>query len=95
MGFDLAAGDLGSYQINGIDPTDPSQLRYTILFDNTYDVRSEDKVVRTDWTYDIDGGFLKAASVGGRYEEIDSEQNPLRADIRPAGGIPATACRDT
>jgi iron complex outermembrane recepter protein len=90
VNFDLSAGDLGSYQINGIDLTDPSQLRYTILFDNTYDVRSEDKVVRTDWTYDLDG-FFKAASAGVRYDEIDSEQNPLRADIRPTGGIPASA----
>ncbi|WP_157994348.1 TonB-dependent receptor [Peristeroidobacter agariperforans] len=89
--FDFTAGDLGSYQISGIDLTDPSQLRYTILFDNLYDVRSEDTAARTDWTYDLDAGALKSISVGARYENIDSEQNPLRADIRPTGGIPATA----
>ena len=47
--------------------------------------------MRTDWTYDLDAGLLKAVSIGARYDRVDSEQNPLRADIRPAGGIPATA----
>lgn len=89
--FDFTAGDLGSYQISGIDLSDPNQLRYTILFDNLYDVRSEDTAARTDWTYDLDAGALKSISVGARYENIDSEQNPLRADIRPTDGIPATA----
>jgi iron complex outermembrane receptor protein len=89
--FDFTAGDLGSYQISGIDLSDPNQLRYTILFDNLYDVRSEDTAARTDWTYDLDAGALKSISVGARYENVDSEQNPLRADIRPTGGIPATA----
>jgi iron complex outermembrane receptor protein len=89
--FDFTAGDLGSYQINGIDLSNPAQLRYTILFDNLYDVQSEDTAVRTDWTYDVDAGPLKSIVVGARYENVDSEQNPLRADIRPTGGIPAAA----
>lgn len=91
VNFDFTSGDLGSYQISGIDLSDPAQLRYTILFDNTFDVRSEDTAARTDWTYDLDAGLLKSASAGLRYDRLDSEQNPLRADIRPAGGIPATA----
>jgi iron complex outermembrane receptor protein len=91
VNFDFTSGDLGSYQISGINLSDPAQLRYTILFDNTYIADSKDKSARTDWKYDVDAGPLKAASVGFRYEHIDSEQNPLRADIRPAGGIPATA----
>jgi iron complex outermembrane recepter protein len=91
VNFDLNAGDLGAYQISGIDLSDPAQLRYTILFDNTFVADSEDTAVRTDWTYDLDAGLLKAASVGLRYDRLDSEQNPLRADIRPTGGIPATA----
>jgi iron complex outermembrane recepter protein len=91
VNFDFTAGDLGAYQISGIDLSDPAQLRYTILFDNTYVADSEDTALRTDWTYDLDAGLLKAASVGLRYERLDSEQNPLRADIRPANGIPATA----
>ena len=36
VNFDFTSGDLGSYQINGIDLSDPAQLRYTILFDNTF-----------------------------------------------------------
>jgi iron complex outermembrane recepter protein len=91
VNFDFTDGDFGSYQINGINLSDPSQLRYTILFDNVFRAESEDTAVRTDWTYDLGSGFFKAASVGARYDHIDSEQNPLRADIRPAGGIPATA----
>ena len=89
--FDFTAGDLGSYQINGIDLSNPAQLRYTILFDNLYDVQSEDTAVRTDWTYDVDAGPFKSVSIGARYENVDSGQNPLRADIRPTGGIPASA----
>jgi iron complex outermembrane receptor protein len=91
VNFDFTSGDLGSYQINGINLSDPAQLRYTILFDNTFIAESKDTAVRTDWTYDLDAGFLKAASFGARYDRVDSEQNPKRADIRPAGGIPATS----
>jgi iron complex outermembrane receptor protein len=91
VNFDFTAGDLGAYQINGINLSDPAQLRYTILFDNTFVADSEDTAARTDWTYDLDAGLLKAASIGLRYDRVDSEQNPLRADIRPTGGIPATA----
>jgi iron complex outermembrane receptor protein len=91
VNFDFTSGDLGSYQISGIDLSDPAQLRYTILFDNTFIAESKDTAVRTDWTYDLDAGFLQAASLGARYDRVDSEQNPLRADIRPAGGIPATS----
>lgn len=91
VNFDLTAGDFGSYQINGIDLTDPNQLRYTILFDNTFIADSKDKSARTDWTFDLGMGPLKGLGFGYRYDDVDSEQNPLRADIRPAGGIPATA----
>lgn len=91
VNFDFTSGDFGSYQINGINLSDPAQLRYTILFDNTFVADSKDTAIRTDWTYDLGSGFFKAASVGARYDDVDSEQNPLRADIRPAGGIPATA----
>ena len=64
VNFDFTAGDLGSYQINGINLSDPAQLRYTILFDNTFVADSEDTAARTDWTYDLDAGLLKAASIG-------------------------------
>jgi iron complex outermembrane recepter protein len=91
VNFDFTRGDLGSYQISGIDLSDPAQLRYTILFDNTFIAQSTDTALRTDWTYDLDAGFFKAVGFGARYDRVDSEQNPKRADIRPAGGIPATA----
>ena len=64
VNFDFTAGDLGSYQINGIDLSDPAQLRYTILFDNTYrSRRARTRPSRTDWTYDLDAGFLKAVEL--------------------------------
>ena len=90
VNFDLTQGAFGSYQINGINLTDPSQLRFTILFDNLYRARTDATAVRNDWTYDLDLPGLKSFSVGARFDDLDSTQNPLRADIRPAGGIPAT-----
>jgi iron complex outermembrane receptor protein len=90
VNFDFTQGDLGSYQINGIDLSDPSELRFTILFDNLYRAETDATAVRNDWTYDFDSGFLKSFQVGARFEDEDSTQNPLRADIRPTGGIPAT-----
>jgi iron complex outermembrane recepter protein len=90
VNFDFTQGDLGSYQINGIDLSDPSQLRFTILFDNLYRAKTDATAVRNDWTYDTGSGFLKSLSAGVRYDDEDSTQNPLRADIRPTGGIPAT-----
>jgi iron complex outermembrane receptor protein len=90
VNFDLSKGALGSYQINGINLSDPSQLRFTILFDNVGRAISKDTAARTDWTYEISPGFLRNLDVGFRYDRDVSSQNPLRADIRPAGGIPAT-----
>ena len=90
VNFDFTQGDLGSYQISGIDLSDPSQLRFTILFDNLYRAQTDATVVRSDWTYDMDSGPLKSFQAGVRYDDQDSTQNPLRADIRPTGGIPAS-----
>jgi iron complex outermembrane recepter protein len=90
INFDFTSGALGSYQINGIDVNDPSQLRFTILFDNDYRAISKDTAARTDWSYDLGSGFFKAIDAGVRYDRDNSRQNPLRADIRPTGGIPAT-----
>jgi iron complex outermembrane receptor protein len=89
VNFDLSDGALGSYQINGINLSDPNQLRFTILFDNLFRAKSRDTAARTDWTYDLGWGGLKSIDVGFRYDRNNSTQNPLRADIRPAGGIPA------
>jgi len=90
VNFDFTKGDLGSYQVNGIDLSNPSQLNFTILFDNDYRAVSKGTAARTDWTYELGNGFLRAFDFGARYDHLDSVQDPLRADIRPAGGIPAT-----
>lgn len=88
--FDLTQGALGSYQVNGLNLTDPSQLRFTILFDNGgYNV-SEEFAARNDWVYDFDGGLLKALNFGARFSDLKTTSDPRRADIRPTGGIPAT-----
>ena len=87
--FDLTAGDFGSFAINGIDLTDPNQLRYTILFDNLYRSETETFAARSDWSLDFDSSWLRSLDFGARYSTLETVQNPLRADIRPAGGIPA------
>ncbi len=87
--FDLSRGDLGAYNISGIDLTDPAQLRFTIFFENLYRAKTEATAARTDWSVDL-GGFLSKFSFGARYQHLDTRTNPALADIRPAGGIPAT-----
>lgn len=87
--FDLTAGSFGSFDINGIDLTDPNQLRFTILFDNLYRSETETFAARSDWTLDFDSSFVRALDFGARYSTLETAQNPLRADIRPAGGITA------
>ena len=91
VNFDFTQGDLGSYQISGIDLSDPAQLRYTILFDNTFIAETRTRrCARTGPTTSTRDSSRQWASARAT-TDVDSEQNPLRADIRPAGGIPATA----
>lgn len=90
VNFDFTKGDLGDYSISGIDLSDPAQLRFTILFDNTYTAATDATAARTDWNFDLGGGLLRSLDLGARYSRLDSTQDPLRADIRPAGGIVAT-----
>jgi len=92
--FDLTKGDLGSYQVNGVDLSDPSQLRFSILFDNGSESISKEFAARSDWTYDLDAGLLNAFDFGARFSELRTTTDPRRADIRPAGGIPATQLGD-
>lgn len=92
--FDLRDGDFGSFNIGGVDLTDPSQMRLSILFDNDYRAQTDNRGLRTDWTWSFDSGAVRALDFGVRYNKLESEQNPSRADIRPAGGIPATALGD-
>ena len=88
--FDLTNGDFGSFKINGLNLSDPSQLRMTILFDNLYRASTSTKAVRTDYKWTLDSALVESAEFGARYNQLASIQNPLRADIRPSGGIPAT-----
>lgn len=90
VSFDLTDGAFGSFNIAGVDLTDPAQLRFTILFDQLFRARTENLDGRADLTFDVDGGFLKSLQAGARYSDLDSRQNPTRADARPAGGIVAT-----
>ncbi|WP_082731619.1 MULTISPECIES: TonB-dependent receptor [unclassified Sphingomonas] len=92
--FDFTRGSFGSYDISGIDLTDPAQLRFTILFDNTAIARTEEFAVRNDWNYDLGDGFLRSIDVGARYSRLKFVTDPKRIDIRPAGGIPATQLAD-
>ncbi|MFA6113760.1 MAG: TonB-dependent receptor [Sphingomonas sp.] len=88
--FDLSQGDFGSYNISGIDLTDPAQLRFTIFFQNLYRAETKATAARSDWDVDLGGGFLKNLGFGARYQNLDTQTRPSLADIRPAGGIPAT-----
>lgn len=88
--FDFTDGDFGSFTINGIDLTDPAQLRFTILFDQLFHAETDNLGARTDWTLDVDQGPFGSLQTGLRFNRLESIQDPLRADIRPAGGIVAT-----
>ena len=90
VNFDFTAGDLGSYQISGVDLSDPAQLRYTILFDNTFVADSEDTAARTDWTYDLEAGFLS-----GREHQERAMSASIRSRIRcvPISVLPAASRR--
>lgn len=88
--FDLSKGNFGSYAISGIDLANPGALRHTILFDNLYRADTDSKALRADFTQSTGWSLVDSIDVGARYNKLDSHQNPLRADIRPAGGIPAS-----
>lgn len=89
--FDFSKGELGAYAISGIDVTNPAQLRATILFDNLYRAKTEATAARTDWSVKLGEGLLNKLRVGLRYQNLNTKVNPLLADIRPTGGINATA----
>ncbi|VXC61920.1 TonB-dependent receptor [Massilia sp. 9I] len=90
VNFDLTKGNFGEYAISGIDMANPASLRHTILFDNLYRAETDTKALRLDFTHSTGWDLVDSIEFGARYNELDSLQNPLRADIRPAGGIPAT-----
>ncbi|HVJ37118.1 MAG TPA: TonB-dependent receptor [Stenotrophomonas sp.] len=88
--FDLRSGNFGSFNVSGVGVTDPAQWRMTIMFDNDYRAETDTKALRTDWSWAFNDGPLSSLDFGARFNRLESEQNPLRADIRPAGGIPVS-----
>jgi iron complex outermembrane receptor protein len=88
--FDFTKGNFGTYSISGIDLANSATLRHTILFDNLYRADTDTKALRGDLTYSTGWDFIDSVDFGARYNTLDSHQDPLRADIRPAGGIPAS-----
>ncbi len=90
LGFDFTKGDFGSYSVSGLNLSDPAALRFTILFDNVYRASTDSDALRVDVRHKFDKGWLSSVEAGLRKQDLDSRQNPLRADIRPAGGIVAT-----
>ena len=94
VAFDLTSGNFGSFNIGGVNLTDPNQLRFTILFDQLFRAKTTNLDARSDWTVDLGDSFLDSFEFGGRYSRLNSTQNPLRADIRPTGGIVASQLGD-
>ncbi|MEG3153661.1 TonB-dependent receptor [Sphingomonas sp. RB1R13] len=94
VAFDFTNTPYGSFVINGINLTDPAQLRFTILFDQLFRAKTDSLDARSDWTVDTGNGFLDNLQFGARYSRLHSLQNPLRADIRPAGGLVASSLGD-
>ncbi|MET0937461.1 MAG: TonB-dependent receptor [Luteibacter sp.] len=92
--YDLRNGSFGSFNVGGVNLTDPTQMSMSILFDNDYRAKTDAPAARTDWTWNFDSDTWRALSFGARATKIKSDQDPLRADIRPAGGVPATALAD-
>jgi TonB-dependent receptor len=92
--YDLRSGDFGSFNVGGVNLTDPSQMRMSILFDNDYRAKTDAPAARTDWTWNFDSDHWRSLAFGARFTKVKSEQDPLRADIRPTNGIPASALGD-
>jgi len=90
IAFDFTKGNFGSYSVSGLNLSDPAALRFTILFDNVYRASTDNDALRVDLRHKFEQGWLSSVEAGVRRQELDSRQSPLRADIRPAGGIVAT-----
>ncbi|WP_314404960.1 TonB-dependent receptor [Stenotrophomonas rhizophila] len=88
--FDLRSGSFGSFNVSGIDLTDPSQWRMTIMFDNDWRAQTDSRALRTDWSLAFGDGPLRSLDFGARFSRLESLQDPRRADIRPVGGVPVT-----
>jgi iron complex outermembrane receptor protein len=88
--FDLTQGPFGAFAINGVNLSDPTQLSATIMFDSLFAAKTDNQAARVDLKKRLDAGWLDSFEFGGRISHVDSTQNPLVADIRPTGGVPAT-----
>lgn len=88
--FDLSNGAFGAYSIGGVNLLDPNNQRATIFFDNLYRAATDTTALRSDFRLSLDAPGLESLEFGARHNRMDSIQNPLRADIRPAGGIVAS-----
>ena len=88
--FDLTQGPFGAFAIKGVDLSNPAQMVQTIMFDSWYTAVTENKAARADFKAALNAGLLDSAEFGARTSRIDSTQDPLVADIRPAGGVPVT-----
>ena len=92
--FDLTQGPFGAFTINGVNLADPAQMAQTIMFDSYFSAVTENRAGRLDFKKKLDMGWFESVDFGGRVSRLESEQNPLVADIRPAGGVPATQLSD-
>ncbi len=88
--FDLGAGPFGAFSVNGVNLADPAQMTQTIMFDSYFAAKTTNKAGRVDLKKKLEAGWADSVDFGARTSRIESEQNPLIADIRPAGGIPGT-----
>ncbi|WP_077033490.1 TonB-dependent receptor [Pelomonas sp. KK5] len=89
--FDLTKGPFGAFTINGVNLSDPTQMTQTIMFDSYFNAATDNKAARVDFKKSFGDSWLDSAEFGARHSQLDSSQNPLVADIRPAGGIPASS----
>lgn len=87
--FDLTKGPFGAFTINGVDLSDPAQMNATIMFDSLFTAKTDNQAARFDLKKRLDAGWLDSVDFGGRVSHSDSTQDPLLADIRPTGGVPA------
>lgn len=89
--FDLTKGDFGAFNINGVNLSNPAELRQTIMFDSRFQAETTNHSLRVDLKQKFDSPWIEAVDFGARAARLDSTQNPLIADIRPTGGIPASS----
>lgn len=81
--FDLRSGKFGSYDFSAFDLTDPSNMIFSLYYDDGRRVETGNLQARADLEYEFDSSFLKSFEVGGRYEKLESKVRPHNALLRP------------